>query len=193
MKEKLFDIDSNRWWENAMGVDKSPLLVIADGYKLLADLGAEYVINTGVDQDYLVFPIVFTYRHYIEIQMKGLLHQLYTLMGVQKIVFGHDLKEISDELVKAYEKYYGNSFDEEVKKYIQEFHSCDESSEAYRYDTRKNGKKIKRNTSHIGIGKFRKIMDKISNYLEAIEAQNDNEFENIQESKHYYRMEEQYL
>ncbi|MCH8318510.1 MAG: hypothetical protein IIA88_08445 [Bacteroidetes bacterium] len=62
------------WWNNAiinLHYDKWDLY--AEGYKLAAELLFEKVSEAKSNQDYLVYPIVFLTRHYIELRLKEII------------------------------------------------------------------------------------------------------------------------
>lgn len=40
-----------------------PWYGIAEGFRMIADLAVAHIEQTGHDQDFLVYPIVFSYRH----------------------------------------------------------------------------------------------------------------------------------
>lgn len=50
-----------------------PEIGYVNGFRMIADLAVQHVLDTGNDQDYLVYPIVFSYRQYLELRIKGLL------------------------------------------------------------------------------------------------------------------------
>jgi hypothetical protein len=52
-----------------------------EGYRRGAGQLAKYVCDEGRDQDFLVFPIVYLYRHHVELALKGILQQLAELAG----------------------------------------------------------------------------------------------------------------
>ncbi len=74
LNDKLF-IEADDWRMNAclnMYHDPSELYVV--GYKEAADSLVDSIANQKGSADSLIFPIVFLYRHYIEIRLKSLLH-----------------------------------------------------------------------------------------------------------------------
>jgi hypothetical protein len=54
------------------------------GFRLAADLAVEHVVTTGNDQDSLVYPVVFGYRQYLELRLKGLLRDASRLLDEQE-------------------------------------------------------------------------------------------------------------
>jgi hypothetical protein len=68
----LFGLGTD-WQANACvnGIDDS--MAYQDGYRRAARHLAEYVCETERGQDYLVYPIVYLYRHHIELTLKSII------------------------------------------------------------------------------------------------------------------------
>lgn len=47
--------------------------LIAEGFKRLGDLGVASVEQSGRGHDFLVYPILFSYRHFIELSLKEII------------------------------------------------------------------------------------------------------------------------
>lgn len=72
---------SDRDWHNNACLNYMPdhETAYTEGYRRAADILIRHIDETGRDQDFLVYPIVFLYRHHIELQIKqvtGLARQL---------------------------------------------------------------------------------------------------------------------
>jgi hypothetical protein len=68
---QLFKSDAD-WINNAcLNFKEDQLNLYAIGYKRAAELLLEHVKNSGRDQDTLVYPIIFLYRHYLELRLKS--------------------------------------------------------------------------------------------------------------------------
>src|SRR5208282_229980 len=64
--------DENDWETNAR-VSKASEYAYAEGYRLAGRILAAHVIQNKWDADFLVYPIVFLYRHNVELQFKRLI------------------------------------------------------------------------------------------------------------------------
>lgn len=78
-----------------------------DGYKMAADELAKKIHETGVNQDYLVYPIVFLYRQHLELILKSVIKSARQLLRTEEQ--GHpthhklkDLWPLAKELRKKY-------------------------------------------------------------------------------------------
>src|SRR5262249_34936851 len=52
-----------------------------EGYRRGAQRLVEYVVKTHFDQDYLVYPIIFLYRHHVELALKGIILETANIIG----------------------------------------------------------------------------------------------------------------
>jgi hypothetical protein len=73
--DKLFRGDLRDWNNNAClrGGDE---YAYSEGYRRGAQLLVQEVGETARDQDFLVYPIVFLYRHHIELALKRIIRQV---------------------------------------------------------------------------------------------------------------------
>ena len=79
--DRLFRDDLSDYHNNAclsLGGDPFPY---AEGYRRAAEILVHYVNDNGQDQDFLVFPILFLYRHHLELAMKRIIGRLPRLLN----------------------------------------------------------------------------------------------------------------
>ena len=79
----LFGSGTN-WQANACVKSIDAAMAYQDGYRRAALHLAEYVCEEGRGQDYLVYPIVYLYRHHIELTLKS-------IIGATAFVINHRL------------------------------------------------------------------------------------------------------
>lgn len=64
---------NKEWYLNAqLHVTPDKWDTYAEGYKSAGDIAVQYVVENNWYQDFLVYPIVFLYRHYLELRLKEL-------------------------------------------------------------------------------------------------------------------------
>jgi hypothetical protein len=185
----IFQSVDTDWTNNARiikGDSRSEFYIL--GYKKAADILLEHVRVTDSDLDTLVYPIVFLYRHYLELLVKNIIengakylgieekpktdHQLYTLWNKAKTIIN-----------KIWEEEEGHQ-ELEIDHYLASFIEIDKSSQAFRYHKDKEGKEFLEIIEIINIQHFADCINKISSYLEgisaaiyhALEIQNDNDY-----------------
>jgi hypothetical protein len=161
------------------------------GYKLAADILVKYLedCNSGSQQDALVFPIAFLYRHFVEIALKDVLATIGydgNLVG-----FGHDTGKLWTEcksqletvnLLSQLEPDRVRGFED----FLDHIKDVDSSSFSFRYDSDRKGYPNLVGTDRIQLSHLADTLEKIENFIESIRILYDmrmefqNEF-NIQD------------
>ncbi|MBI1822366.1 MAG: hypothetical protein HY036_05825 [Nitrospirae bacterium] len=144
---------------------------IAEGYYR----GANHLVDEALERhemDFLVYPICFLYRHFIEIILKEIVSQFEALEGTsfQKKNPTHTLQDLFSYISKKCAKQWKDPIPTIVKQVIKEFDVIDPKAQVFRYDTDKNGKKFFGGHVHIGLESLRKKMQKVRDFLMGINA-----------------------
>lgn len=169
--------DASDWWNNARldFYSESVLLdLYAEGYKNSGDIIAAYVEENRTDQDILVFPIVFLYRHYLELSIKDIIHDGNRLLNINEdFPTYHDLKKLWDIckpiLIKIFPGYPTADL-VNVESIIYQFAEKDPISFAFRYPTDKIGQKSIADLDRINIRNLRVIVDGVYSFFTGIKA-----------------------
>jgi len=142
------------------------------GYKQAADFLAQYVISHVRNQDILIYPIIFLYRQYIELSIKGLIFQSSILLDKNiKIeeTHSHNIHKLWNqcnkllmEIVTDEDKKMLN----DINIFIIEFNNVDPLSESFRYPTNKKGQRSLPNQRYINIKNFKNRIDNVSIFLD---------------------------
>ena len=166
--------EKNEWW------------LISNGYYKLAKLGAKYVIKNGNDQDFLAYPVIYCYRHFIELELKGLTMEIKNLKeGKYEIEVNHDLTKVLNVFIKEYKGFFKEKFDQKISELIKDFNKIDSNSQKFRYCSDTLGQPIKRGELHVGFKHLKLVMEEIYNSLNSIEATIDATKDQIQEMLEY--------
>lgn len=172
--DKLFTSEDD-WWHNAcLNTVRGDWYPYISGYKKAADILAAYITDKSQEQDFLVYPIVFLYRQYLELRIKKLIIDGYRLqdknLDFPKI---HDLTNLWNECKRVI-KELSNEADEHLKdlpsidEAIKEFSNWDPTSENFRYPENKSGQpSLHPDLNLLNLRNFGEVMEKISNFLEA--------------------------
>ncbi|MDE1362796.1 hypothetical protein [Bacillus paralicheniformis] len=100
------------------------------------------IIHAKDQTDMLVYPIIFNYRHYLELVLKEYILKFQTVFLRQdKKLHTHDLKKLLDKLLEILEpQKLGFLISSKQKKVIMDFHKIDSKNDAFRYiyDTKGN-------------------------------------------------------
>jgi hypothetical protein len=167
---ELFKSDSD-WKNNAclnFAGDMSIGYII--GYKLAADKLVEYVTSEGKDQDFLVYPITFLYRHHLELLLKSIISNGNELLGTKTTSkLDHGIERLWTEarglIIKIWKDVPKEI--EKIDHFINQFAKVDPSSEAFRYTKTKKGVKTLQGITHINIRHLSECIDSVSEFLDS--------------------------
>ncbi len=170
-KKKYLFATGREWWNLAQiqitNIDEG-FTIYTDAYKYAADTLVEYAKRDKTSINFLIFPILFLYRHYIELALKQLIYTASKYLDNTQYSFNsHDLislwettKELILKLVNVIDDF--NIPKNEliaVENQIKQFDSLDRSSMTFRYPIDKNGNVFKNLSDYINIENVRQIMD----------------------------------
>jgi hypothetical protein len=127
---------------------------VTEGYRRGARRLVEYVMENGREQDYLVYPILFLYRHHIELSLKHIIRRApfvieraLTKSESKNLHHGHqldllwlDLKPMFAAVCEAAGWEKVSSVDEEgVENHIRQLTELDPDSFSFRYPGNRQG------------------------------------------------------
>ena len=127
----------------------------------------------GHDIDRLIYPILFNYRHALELGMKWVINTYGRFSTIQFSDLGHhDLWKLwclcKDVIADI-------GIDEEsilsVEQIIKDFHDIDKSGETFRYANSKDGKIMVLPDYRIDLPNIRNVMEGLDNFFDAISCQ----------------------
>ena len=198
------DIDANACIAHWMEVD----FIYFSGFRRAGSRLAQHVCETASDQDYLVYPIVYLYRHHAELVLKNIIEVAAALLdreltdGDHKALGGHALSRLWDiarpMLNPVCALVPNPPFPEDdlqgIDSYIRQLHEHDPKGESFRYATTKpkrgGGRGITAGTPSlspnlklVNIRAFAAAMEKLGDYLEGIEGW----FGDLQDAKATHR------
>ena len=168
--EQLFAADVD-WWMNAcLDPFHENWYPYVNGYKRGADVLVEHVRNNRIDLDSLVFPVVFLYRQYIELQLKCIIGNSRKLFDQPGEFPKHNkLDQLWREARRILEKVYEGDTKEdldEIEEHIKQFCDRDAFGDAFRYPTDIKGDKSLLGLMHINVRKFSETMKKAADLLD---------------------------
>lgn len=124
-------------------------LYLIDGYKLSGDILVNFFIENREKNKSLIQPIIFNYRHFIELSLKYLIKEIACATGIKKNLTGHRLKVLMKKVIVELKKNNknNNNFEEEeyfihFKKIVMWFDRIDENSIIHRYTVETNGEPV---------------------------------------------------
>ena len=150
------------------------LNLFATGYKEAADQLINYMCKSASSRDTLVFPIIFLYRHYLELRFKDIIVIGTKLLDKnEKYPDGHKLKDLWPRAKGIARQVWKDSGEPPefalIDHIVQEFLKFDPESDAFRYPTDKTGKKMSlRGITHINLRHVGEQINKVAGVLDAI-------------------------
>jgi hypothetical protein len=167
------------WWNNAcLNHMHDGWFVYAEGYRRGAEvLIAQATAHTG-DLDALVYPIVYLYRHYVELSLKILIRDTGRLLGQpSEPPLNHNLRTLWSKAEQLLRQAFPDQPTRDfaaVGGTIEELAGVDPASEAFRYPLTKSGSASMPGLSHINIAQFRDRMLVVERFLEGATSMVDH-------------------
>ena len=171
----------------------------AKGYYRAAKKLADDLLEKPGFGDYEGYPIVFLYRHALELHLKAFVFSTKAITKMRKdpgkvVTNGHDLPS----LYGAFEKLLGGipelkkdanmrMFLNSLKSVVQDFHEIDPASDLFRYPLGKDGNPMKRTV--LRIGDIMETFEELEEGIEAITLDADDVEEKIRDEilKEYFK------
>lgn len=163
----------NDWWHNAcLNYLHDHLDTYAEGYRLAGDLLVGHVKETRSEQDFLVYPIVFLYRQYLELRLKEIIrHGNQYLGNAEDFPRHHDIERLWQECSRiirvALPDLSGEDLDA-VGQLMQQFAMTDPASTAFRYPTDKRGAPSLAGLTHINLRSLSDAIERLAGYLDGV-------------------------
>lgn len=154
--------------------------IYAKGYRKAADHLVKKFLSSRSHGDYEGYPIVFLYRHVLELHLKNIIYQGARLRKLKKIVDQPEKLYPIHKLTKLSEKANHTInilfLDEDLKKFMErvkqiakEFDEIDPVSYSYRYPINNKGEYSTENHQIVNIESISKNLYEIFNGLKAID------------------------
>lgn len=170
-EDKLFEISKHS--QGAEGSAKEDWYHLINGYKDAADSLVIHILETRGDLRKLGNPILFLYRHHLELALKDLIQDCLGLLGREERfpkthrigVLWHTCRSLLDEISPGF------CCSEEVSnasRLMLDFQKIDPTSEAFRYPEDKQGNLPLSDKAVFYLEKVREVVGKISLLLECI-------------------------
>jgi hypothetical protein len=156
-----------------IGFSSDMSLGYTEGYKKAGRILFQHLDGNRFWVDMLVYPIVYCYRHHLELQLKRIIKFGYTLLEQEdKTKHVHPLKTLWLQAKELLNVVYQNNDTKEyiacVEYYIFELDTLDPSGFEFRYDKRKDGDSTLLNTKFIHLDNLVDILEELCNCIGAI-------------------------
>ena len=147
--------------------------VLAEGFKEAAELAIQEALRDSGKTDPLIFPIVYLYRHHLELRLKELMSKGNCIVNSSnEFDDGHHLGHLWGKVKLLAERIcpvWFSKYKDDVDAAIQEFDRVDSQSMSFRYtvSTSKQGREsLVKSVFYIDLSSFKVELDPIISSLE---------------------------
>ncbi len=144
------------------------LVIMSEGYKMGADAMVDEALGDNSKGATLVFPILFNYRHYLELSLKYLIATYGPAVGLEPVWNTHHLIPLWNmllELMDAYGTSDPDEADQVVGSIVQEFAKLDPNSFANRYPVDTRGNVIELAMEEVDLTALRDVMNGVDGFF----------------------------
>ena len=142
------------------------------GYLKAAEIIESDLIKNPIDRDFLIYPLIYLYRHYLEIVMKDIIIITNKLLGYSGFTpkGGHDLMRLWNESQNILKEFYDDYPEpaSSIEEKIKEFYNVDIKSDNFRYPIDKKGDFSLNSIEVINYINFGDSFREIKDYMEEI-------------------------
>ena len=155
--------------ENANIADGFARLVfMTEGYKKAGDLMVAVAEREPAQRHCLVFPILFNYRHFLELSLKYQLATYGPTVSIEPNWNCHRLEVLWSVFIEMLDRFGTDDPDEVdpvVGEIILEFAKIDPGSYSYRYPVNKNGEPVPVDRENLHLPTLADVIDGVAGYF----------------------------
>lgn len=147
-----------------------------EGYRRAADILIGHIDASGRDQDFLVYPVMFLYRHHIELLIKQIIGLALALAEEpEKHQYKKDnhnlntLWPLAQKLIMDVDESYRPSDFKIVKEVVKALHQADERATDFRYARRNDGTRSLEGIHYVNTRRFGEQMGAASDLLDGLD------------------------
>lgn len=172
--DKLVRSDVDWEYNACIDVSTPTLGSYAGKFKEAADILVKEAAAGDTMLDVVVIPIMFLYRHYLELTLKEIIVFGREVVGsepVNNLSREHSLENLWQEASVLLTAHYGADVPPEtnaVSLCIDDLHQYDPNSFAWRYPTDRDGKPYLHGLRHINIRNLYETMSRLASFLDCI-------------------------
>ncbi|MBQ4750310.1 hypothetical protein FD845_26690, partial [Escherichia coli] len=147
-----------------------------EGYRRAADILINHIDESGRDQDFLVYPVLFLYRHHLELLIKQIIGLALALAeDPDKHQYKKDdhnlnnLWPVAQKLILEVDDSYRPSDFRLVKEVVKALHQADERATDFRYARRNDGTRSLEGIHYVNTRWFGEKMGEVSDLLDGVD------------------------
>ncbi|MDI6032250.1 hypothetical protein QLS91_04110 [Flavobacterium sp. LB2P84] len=162
-------------WENESFIRKNDnkWLYYSEGYKIAAELIEQELITKLESRDFLIYPLIYLHRHYLELKLKEIIVEGNCIIGAKDFLpkGGHNLINLWKESLEILHLVWGDDFKipaVTIENKIKELHNADVKSDGFRYPIDKDGEENLKSVQKINYRNFRDEFLEIKYFIEGV-------------------------
>lgn len=159
------------------GHDFARFVLMIEGYKSAAETLVDSARQGRAQRDVLVYPIVFLYRHCLELQLKYIINNYGHHVGVEPVWNDHDLSNLWKKFLLVLEGFGTedpDNADSIVGEIVAQFAKVDPRSFSYRYPRDTKGKPIPLGQNELDLESLKDVMEGAFGYFTGCEGYLDS-------------------
>jgi hypothetical protein len=165
---------SNDWYKASSFSDdaSSRHVVIWTGYLRACERLIDICNSEPGERNFLIYPILFNYRHGIEMAMKWIVSQYGSSAGLALTEPNHDLWHLWQCCRKIFRVFGDDPEGTEgvVEKIVKELHDLDKVGTSFRYSVNRDGTQIELPESLVDLSNLRKVTKSVARFLTGTDA-----------------------
>lgn len=164
-----FDIDGQI--DGKVGLaenDFTRFVMMSEGYRKSADCLVEQALQDWREANYLIYPILFLYRHALELNLKYIINVYGPSVGIDPVWNSHDFQVLWPEFLNVLEEFGTDDpdrADQIVGGVIAQFGNIDPGSFSHRYPCDRFGNAIPLVQDCVNLETLRDVMDGVFGYF----------------------------
>jgi len=161
-------------WENNACIPDGTAdsILYIEGYRRAAEYLVAEVQASARNQDFLVYPIIFLYRHYLELILKSIISDSQELLDEpKKPRISHCLQDLWPEakgLLRKIHSFKTCKETQHLDHVIAEFAKLDPTGETFRYPFTLEGETLLSGLKHINLRHLADQLKKVSDLLDGV-------------------------
>ena len=164
-----FDVD-DEGGNHAMIADDdfSRFVLMSEGYRRSADTLVERASESAAEMDFLIYPILFLYRHALELNLKYIINNYGPHVDVNPIWNSHDFTVLWPRFLEVLDGFGTDDpdrADEIVGGVIAQFGNVDPNSFSHRYPCDTRGNPIPLVRDRMNLETLKDVMDGVFGYF----------------------------
>lgn len=170
--DKLFKEEVEQKPTSIENNTENNLRLYSEGYKEAGNVLYKFCVENQYYESWILFPLVFNYRHYIELKLKELIFigKSYLEEKREFPTNEHGLlrlwREYRNDILPKIDNSIEQSILDNMEKLIAEFNQKDSKSMKFRYPINKNDFENRSlDKPYFDLANFKNVMDKIINFF----------------------------